>query len=62
MIGGRPRRRGKEKVGTLVGSVVSMCPSGLKKRFMGGKDVFSRKKKASAGLDRIVVHVGENFR
>ena len=31
-------------MGTLVGSVVSMCPSGLIEKFMGGKDVFSKKK------------------
>ena len=58
LVGGSPRRRGKEKVGTLVGSVVSMCLSGLIKRFMGGKDVFSRKKETSAELDRIVVQNG----
>ena len=28
IIGGKPERRGKEKMGTLVGSVVSMCPQG----------------------------------
>ena len=62
IFGGRPGRKGKEKVGTLIGSVVSMCPSGLIKRFMGGKDVFSRKRETSTGLDRIVVQVGENSR
>ena len=39
-----------------------MCPSGLIKRFMGGKDVFSRKKETRAGLDRIVVQLsGREF-
>ena len=47
-------------MGALGGSVVSMCPSVLLKRFMGGKDVFSRKKETRAGLDRIVVQAGEN--
>ena len=55
-----PGRRGKEKVGTLVGSVVSMCPSEFIKKVYEGKDAFSRKKETSAGLDRIVVQVGKN--
>ena len=37
IIGGRPGLRGKEKVGTLVGSVVSMCPSWFIKKFYEGK-------------------------
>ena len=44
------------KLHTLAGSVgwwsvVFMCPSG----FIGGRDVFSKKKETRAGLDRIVM-------
>ena len=37
IIGDKPERRGKEKVCKLVGSVVSMCPSGFFKKVYGGK-------------------------
>ena len=54
IIGGKPGRRGKEKVGTLVGSVVSMCPSGFKKKVYGGKRcVFNKERnKGRVGQDR----------
>jgi len=52
IIGGKPGRRGKEKVDILVGSVISMCPSGFFK-VCGGRDVSSKKKETRAGLGRV---------
>ena len=50
-------------MGTLVGSVVSMCPSGfIKKVYEGKRCVFKEKRnKCRVGpLDSIVVQAGEN--
>ena len=47
--------KGKEKVGTLVGSVDSICPSGFFLKSMGERDVFSKKKETRAGLHRIIL-------
>ena len=54
IIGGKPGRRGKEKVGTLIGSIVSMCPSWFIKKVYGGKRcVFKEEKnKCRVGQDR----------